>query len=317
MLDACLACRFSCRSCVSSQAAQDQTASQDNIAPPNQAFRWKLDAARRHNTDQTRRNYTRVTRWTRGSVGLPAGGQTKYRATGPRPLKGRSLHARSPAPPPTLGRPRSVAKQNQRLACTGERDAGAMTTEDQRRRQVDAGVHWAEAAGIQIQRVRTVNVELAQLKDLRPWEKPGWEADYMKPWYRLEADRNLLLVAGYHLVRAVEFLHPPPTQDTSALDGIRALGSMLKTLRDCVEHWDEKEITWMPRPPTPKSGQAYQELLQISPDGDMQSYQWSASGHDAVIAGILDLRTLDEAVRAAREYFRKLADGDYVWDGWP
>ena len=134
-----------------------------------------------------------------------------------------------------------------------------MSEEEQRRRQVDAGVYWSEATLTQIERVRAENAGLAQLSLSRPWDKPGWEAEYMKPWYRLEADRNLMLVAAYHLVRAVAFLQPPTSEDTSGLDAIRSLGPKLKTLRDCVEHWDESQVEWMPRPPTRLSGQAYRD----------------------------------------------------------
>lgn len=193
----------------------------------------------------------------------------------------------------------------------------AVTTEDQRRRQVNAGVHWAEAVLLQIARLRAVNVELAQLARASLTTEPDWEAEYMKPWYRLEADRNLLLVAGYNLVRAVDFLSPPLTEDTSALDAIRSLGPKLKTLRDCVEHWDEATIEWMQRRPSPKSGEAYRELAKIAPDADMETYSWSESGEDAVIAGVLDIRSLHEAAQSAREYFRALDQGWYVYDGWP
>jgi hypothetical protein len=193
----------------------------------------------------------------------------------------------------------------------------SVMTEDQRRRQVNAGVYWAEAVLLQIARVRDVNVELAQLARSRPRTvESNWEAEYMKPWYRLEADRNLLLVAGYNLVRAVDFLNPPSTEDTSALDAIRSLGPKLKTLRDCVEHWDEATIEWMQRRPTPKSGEAYRELAKIAPDADMETYRWSESGDDAVIAGVLDIRSLHEAAQNAREYFRALDQGWYVHDGW-
>jgi hypothetical protein len=151
----------------------------------------------------------------------------------------------------------------------------------------------------------------------RPWTtESNWEAEYMKPWYRLEADRNLLLVAGYNLVRAVDFLNPPSTEDTSALDAIRSLGPKLKTLRDCVEHWDEATIEWMQRRPTRKSGEAYRELAKIAPDADMETYTWSESGDVAVIAGVLDIRSLHEAAQHAREYFRALDQGWYVHDGW-
>ena len=192
-----------------------------------------------------------------------------------------------------------------------------MSDEDQRRRQVDAGVYWSEATLMQVERLRAVNAELAELRRSRPWDKPGWEAEYMKPWYRLEADRNLLLVAAYHLVRAVAFLQPPSSEDTSALEPIRSLGPKLKTLRDCVEHWDESRIEWMQRAPTRLSGQAYRDLAELDPGADMQSYRWSRNGDDAVIAGVLDLRELHDAVNAAREYFRQLAEGWYIWNGWP
>jgi hypothetical protein len=193
----------------------------------------------------------------------------------------------------------------------------AMSQEERRRRQVDSVVYWSEATLIQIERVRAVNAELAQLSRSPPWDKPGWEAEYMPPWYRLEADRNLLLVAAYHLVRAVAFLQPPSSEDTSGLQAIRSLGATLKTLRDCVEHWDESRIEWMQRPPTPLSGQAYRDLVQLDPAADIQSHHWSASGNDALIAGVLDLRELHDATSAAREYYRRLAEGWYVWNGWP
>ena len=175
-----------------------------------------------------------------------------------------------------------------------------MSEEEQRRRQVDAGAYWSEATLTQIERVRAVNAELAQLSLSRPWDKPGWEAEYMKPWYRLEADRNLMLVAAYHLVRAVAFLQPPTSEDTSGLDAIRSLGPKLKTLRDCVEHWDESQVEWMPRRPTRLSGQAYRDLAQIDSSADIQSYRWSTNGDVTLPASgsIHDPRSTSERTEA-------------------
>lgn len=89
-----------------------------------------------------------------------------------------------------------------------------------------------------------------------------------------------------------------------------------RSWRDCVEHCDEATIEWTQRCPTPKSGEAYRELAKIAPDADMETYRWSESGDDAVIAGVLDLRSLHAAAKGALEYFRALDQGWYVSDWW-
>ena len=48
----------------------------------------------------------------------------------------------------------------------------------------------------------------------------------------------------------------------------------------------------------------------------LETYRWSERGDDAVIAGVLDIRSLYEAAQNAREYFRALDQGWYVPDGW-
>lgn len=198
-------------------------------------------------------------------------------------------------------------------------DAGDKATtrdEDHRRRAVDTGVLWSEAVLLQIERVVDVGRVLIEQHRAKPWAVPGWdEAAYRQPWLRLEADRNFLLIAANNLLRAIEFLDVPDHVDTARLAPLLRLAPSVKVLRDCNEHWNEEIHAWIKKP-SKISGRAFAELAQLGPEADIRSHQWSASGR-ATLAGVLALEQLRDAAALARGFYRELAEGWFVWNGWP
>lgn len=187
--------------------------------------------------------------------------------------------------------------------------------QERRARAVDAGARWSAAVLLQIERAVDVGGVLIEQHRQRPWSQADWDEDaYRLPWYRLEADRHFLLVAANNLVRSTDFLDAPAYVDTSGLDGVRRLGPMIKTLRDCNEHWNEEVREWVKKP-SPLTGRAFKELAQFGPEADIQSHQWTASGA-VTVAGVLALAELRRAAEEARAFYRALAAGWFITDGW-
>ena len=187
----------------------------------------------------------------------------------------------------------------------------------QRYEALATGSEWADAAILQTDRVLAA-VEAVMEQDRRkPWRTdPTWEDSYHQPWHQLAADRHFLFIAVNQLARAMRLLAPPAQLGIVLPRRLAELAPRVKLLRDCFEHWDEREREWVPRP-THHTGRAYREFSSIAPDVDPRDFIWSTGRENDMTMG--DIVTLSE-IRAAAEEARAFIDHvsvTFAWETWP
>ncbi|MCA1706392.1 MAG: hypothetical protein LC808_25270 [Actinobacteria bacterium] len=122
----------------------------------------------------------------------------------------------------------------------------------------------------------------------------------------MRADKHFMLIAARNLLRALDALQPHGVQVRFPA----RLAADLKTLRDCLEHWDEQQGA---ETSSGQRGRAYRDFARRYPDEEPTSFRFGAGG---TFAGGLDL---DEVAALAASLYDQLVEleaSNFVWRGW-
>jgi hypothetical protein len=176
-------------------------------------------------------------------------------------------------------------------------------TENERIETLDRAILFAWSTLEQIRRVHDSEAELAVIVEHRPTRI---DHAYRIPFLRSRADRHYMVVAARNLMRALDLLDPPAhvTAPTSPGD----LDDHVRILRDCGEHWDERNAAG-----TGNAGRAFRDHAAKWPDAP-DAYQFGGRGSRF---GGLELDELQRHVEAVLAFLLETESGHYVWRGWP
>jgi hypothetical protein len=177
-------------------------------------------------------------------------------------------------------------------------------SEDDRRENLDQAVRWCY--GVMLSADRLIEAEAAVERTV--WDRPpDYTHEHRVPFLRLRVDTHLLIVSARNLLRALERLDAPAGTE------IRVPADMaahIKTLRDCFEHWDEREHA---ASGAGIKGKAYREFVANYPDVEPGSYRFGQGG---TFAGGVEVAELRAAVERLNAQLLALEGTDFVWRGW-
>jgi hypothetical protein len=182
-----------------------------------------------------------------------------------------------------------------------------MAVEDRRRDGLEAGLRWSWTALRQIEKLHALE---AGFKAAARVERPQYYGyEQRLPFWELRSETHFCFVAARNLVRALEYLDPPAEAIDFPHLPAGQLGH-LKILRDCFEHWDERD------PAAAKSGasgRAYRQLAALGIGEDADAYRFGPG--DTTVGG-LSLDELEATCREVHDYLLELESGWFVWKGW-
>jgi hypothetical protein len=167
--------------------------------------------------------------------------------------------------------------------------------DDQTEGSLEMALRWCVAVHLQLERLAESERDVADtVYDRALLGTP----DGQRRFIRLRVDAHLLLVAARNLLRAVDKLTIMglPVDTASAMP--RDLRARVKTLRDCFEHWDQRDDASVG---VGIHGKAYRDFAHDYPDDDPGSYVFG--GGETAIGGLnlTRLREVTTAVQAALE----------------
>ena len=179
---------------------------------------------------------------------------------------------------------------------------GFVTSEENRRRDaLHASLRWAWTVLFQCDRIDQTQNQLAREARIRDrnFDQPEREKHF-----RLDADRHFLFVAGRQLARALSML-AFGTQPPASIAAVT-------TIRNCFEHWDEKEGALAVTNPKDPRGRAYRKFKAKHPDSEPEAHSWGAGG---TLIGGVDVNGLQEDVRRIFDDLIRLEESGWVWTG--
>jgi hypothetical protein len=192
-----------------------------------------------------------------------------------------------------------------------ERRQNGGVSEEQRRTALTAGIDWAWT--IQVQRQRLLEHESLAASSARDrLLRTSMEArrTYIhvdrQPFIELRADKHFMLVAARNLLRALDCLQPRALHSEFP----PGLAADVKILRDCLEHWDERQDAEESSGPR---GRAYRNFARHHPEEDPASFRFGAGG---TFAGGLDLDELASVAESLYDQLVELEASNFVWKGW-
>lgn len=182
-----------------------------------------------------------------------------------------------------------------------------VTEEDRRRDGLEAGLRWSWTTLRQIERLHALEARFkADSRRNRP-EHYGYEQRLL--FWELRSETHFCFVAARNLVRALEYLDPPAEASDFPHLPAGLLGH-LQILRDCFEHWDERDPA---AAKTSESGRAYRQLAALGVGEAADAYRFGPG--DTTVGG-LSLDELEATCREVHEYLLELESGLFVWKGW-
>lgn len=161
---------------------------------------------------------------------------------------------------------------------------------------IDMALRWCLGVQLQLERVAEAESDVAATL----WDRPSLGTEEgQRRFARLRIDTHLLLVAARNLLRALDDLSgiATPTPVEAAVPA--NLAAQVKTLRDCLEHWDQRQNAHLERG---IEGRAYRVFARDYPDDDPGSYTFGDGGTKV---GGLDLSALREATGRSRRPSRR------------
>lgn len=189
-----------------------------------------------------------------------------------------------------------------------------MTEEDRRRDGVEAGLRWSWATLRQIEKLHAVENRARddtrrRKDDARRGITQHFGYEHRLPFWELRTETHFCLVAARNLVRALDYLDPP-----AAAIGFpnlpKTMVEHLKILRDCFEHWNERENA---QATAGGAGRAYRQLAKRGTGEAADAYRFGPG--DTMVGG-LSLDELATSCRHLHEYLLELEAGSFVWHGW-
>ncbi len=183
-------------------------------------------------------------------------------------------------------------------------------SEEQRRTALTAAIDWAWSVGVQRRRVSAHESRAAaNARDRLAYVSTESSRTYThvdrQPFIELRADTHFMLIAARNLLRALDALQPHGVQVRFPA----RLAADLKTLRDCLEHWDEQQAA---ETSTGQRGRAYRDFAQRYPDEEPTSFRFGAGG---TFAGGLDLDEVAGLVASLYDQLVELEASNFVWRG--
>lgn len=182
-----------------------------------------------------------------------------------------------------------------------------VSDEDRRRDGLEAGLRWSWTVLRQIERLHTLEDRFKEDAQRRVPSTFGYEERL--PFWELRTETHFCFVAARNLLRALDYLDPP----TSAVGFPhlpRDLFDHLKILRDCFEHWDERENA---AGSAGRAGRAYRQLAELGIGEPADTYKFGPN--DTTVGG-LSLDELETTCRQVHTYLLELESGSFVWRGW-
>jgi hypothetical protein len=182
-----------------------------------------------------------------------------------------------------------------------------VSDEDRRRDGLEAGLRWSWTVLRQIERLHTLEDRFKEDTQRRVPSNFGYEERL--PFWELRTETHFCFVAARNLLRALDYLDPP----TSAVGFPhlpKELFNHLKILRDCFEHWDEREQA---AASAGQAGRAYRQLADLGIGEPADAYKFGPS--DTTVGG-LSLDELATTCGQVHTYLLDLESGSFVWRGW-
>lgn len=197
-----------------------------------------------------------------------------------------------------------------RSAGAPARQNGAVS-EERRQTALSAGIDWAWTIGVQRRRLLE-HESLAGASAKNRLFRMSTEATRTythvdsQPFIELRADKHFMLVAARNLLRALDSLQPHgvPSEFPARL------AADVTTLRDCLEHWDERLDA---ATSSGQHGRAYRTFAHEHPDEDPRSFRF---GGGDTYAGVVNLDNLAALAAALYDQLVELDASNFVWRGW-
>lgn len=183
-----------------------------------------------------------------------------------------------------------------------------MAEEDQRRDGLEAGLRWSWTTLHQIEKLHVLEAGFrADATSNRPRKQYGYEERL--PFWELRSETHFCFVAARNLVRALGYLDPPAeTADFPHFPS--ALLEHVLILRDCFEHWDERDRV---SSKDGRSGRAYRHLADLGLGEAADAYRFGPA--DTTVGG-LSLEALEATASQVHDYLLDLESSSFVWKGW-
>jgi hypothetical protein len=184
-------------------------------------------------------------------------------------------------------------------------------SEDERRQDLSEALSWAWTVVVQRRRVAAHEAVaqagvVARDTRLATGTQVPYTHESAKPFIELRADRHFLLVAARNLLRAMKRLQRHGVD----ADIPEELAADIVVLRNCFEHWDERDQTASGKG---RAGSAFRQFAENHPGDDPTSFRFGAGG---TLAGGLDLDELAAVAADLHDRLVELDRSDFVWRGW-
>ena len=181
------------------------------------------------------------------------------------------------------------------------------SSEDDRRRALDGSLRWTFAAKLQLERLTTVQRDLAE-KAQSPDHAVGDDDETRRPFFQLGADRHFLLVALHNVNLGLRLLEVSSGAEVPSELVSSTLSKHIRLLRNIFEHWDAD-------PNNAKAAWSADEFKSAFPGTDPGLHQFDLSGEDALIGG-LRLRGISPMLDEINAWLLDLESTSFVWRGW-
>lgn len=162
-------------------------------------------------------------------------------------------------------------------------------SEERQEAALDMALRWC--LGVELQLDRLAEAERAVEATVTDRAMLG-TSEGQRRFARLRVDSHLLLVAARDLLRALDDLARIGIPANAAAAMPPSMSAKIKTLRNCLEHWDQRAAANVGRR---LSGKAYRDFVRDYPGDDPGSYEF---GGGMTVVGGLDLGALRDATMA-------------------
>lgn len=160
---------------------------------------------------------------------------------------------------------------------------------------IDMALKWC--LGVELQLDRVAQAESDVFATTYDRTLIGTE-DGQRRFVRLRVDTHLLLVSARNLLRALaDLAGVAPASGVAPMPA--TLAAHITTLRNCFEHWDERETAHQR---TGTKGRAWRDFADDYPDEDAESYVFG--GGETKVGG-LDLAAVRSATGAVAADLRR------------